>query len=96
MKRYQRLIPGLSRLLGVNKPTSNHLNPVVRLIFNNIKLRWDDTDCRDADGITDANISSSKRTRNRAASSHRCRICKGTRINYSRNLIYECDHFSDI
>ena len=89
VKRYQGLIPNLSRLLGVSEPSSN-------LLFDNIKLRWNDTDCRDAAGITDADIASSRRARNREAASGSCRMCSGTRINYSHHLIYDCTHFSDI
>ena len=83
VKRYQGLIPNLDRLLGISESTSNHLKPVARLLFDNIKLRWDDTDCRDAAGITDTDIKRSKRARDRAAASMCCRMCKGTRINYS-------------
>ena len=72
VKRYQGLVPNIGRLLGVSEPSSNHLKPVARLLFDNIKLRWNDTD------IIDADIASSRRAQKRAAASDSCRMCSGT------------------
>ena len=96
LKPYKGLIANLGRLLGVEEPTSNQLKPIARLLFNNIKLRWNHADSRRAAGITDADIPKTKRARNLAASSHRCRLCRRTQNNYNHHLIYDCAHFNAI
>ena len=59
-------------------------------------MRWSDHDCREAAGITDADIPNTLRARNKAAASHHCRLCGATRTNHNHHLIYECSHFAAV
>ena len=89
-KRYQGLLPNLSQLLGVSDPSSNHLKPVARLLFNNIKLLCNDLDCRKAAGVTDKDIRRPRRARVAPLPP-----LGATQGNYSLHLIYRCSHFND-
>ena len=54
------------------------------------------SDCREAAGITDADISKTLRARNKAAASHRCKLCGSPQTNHNHHLIYECSHFDAV
>ena len=95
-KSYHGLIPNLALLLGEDDPSSNHLKPIARLLFDNTKLQWNDKNSRAAADITDGDIKNSKRARDRSTETNCCRLCGGVKGNYALHIIYECSRFVSV